>query len=418
MEAAKARSSSIIYKKENHKMVHAKKVIFGLLFFLLGIQSNFLIAGEIKLGFVSDLSGSGFLITLSQKAALEIGLEEINSSGGLLGNNVELIIRDSQQKPKLGGRLVRDLILKEKVQFFIGPPSPSVGLEISMVCSKLRKVILFPGANNESFTNKNSHRYLFQIIPNTYMEGQAVAIFLNKKKFKKIAIIGPNLEYGRSMAAALKKKLSELDSSSQVVKTIWVKLGTQNYLSHIKTLFQAEPEVIFSILWAGDLGNFIRQASPSGLFRKVAFLGLFDYDLLKGLGQEMEPNLFGFDRAPFYAIKNNQMKKFVDKYKHKTGEFPSAWAIMAYDSLTAIKKAIEKAGSLDTEEVVKALEGLQWDSLRGPLFIRPANHIANSGLYFGTTFQDPTYPFYTMKDMIYIPGQKVWHSKEDIESQR
>lgn len=399
-------------------MVSAKKVFCGLLFFLIGIQSNPGIAGKVKLGFVSDLSGSGFLISLSQKAALEIGLEEINSSGGLLGDKVELLIRDSQQSPQLGAGLARDLILKEKVQFLIGPPSPSVGLEISKVCNTLRKLILFSGANNESFTAKMSHRYLFQIIPNTYMEGQAAAIFLNKKHFKKIAIIGPDLEYGRSMAAAFKNKLAELDSSSQVVKTIWVKLAEQNYIPHIKALYQAQPEVIFSILWAGDLGTFIRQASQTNLFRKVAFLGLFDYDLLKGLGEEMKPNLFGFDRAPFYAIKNSRMKNFIEKYQIKTGEYPSAWAIMAYDGLTALGKAIEKADSLDTEKVINALEGLHWDSLRGPLFIRPTNHIANGGLYFGKTFKDSAYPFYTMKEIVYISGQEVWHSKEDIETSR
>jgi branched-chain amino acid transport system substrate-binding protein len=399
-------------------MAPAKKVLCCLLLILIWIQSNPVIAGKVKLGSISDLSGPGFLVSLSQKTALEIGMEEINSSGGLLGDMVELIVRDSQRRPKLGARLARELILKEKVQFLFGPPSPSVGEEISRECYKLKKLILFAGANNDIFTSKIRHRYLFQIIPNTSMEGQAAAIFLNKKHLKRIAIIGPNLEYGRSMAAAFNKKLSELDSSSQVVTTIWVKVGAENYIPHIKELYQAEPEAVFSILWAGDLGNFIRQASPIGLFQKVAFLGLFDYDLLKGLGPEMEPNLFGFDRAPFYAITNNRMNNFIEKYKIKTGEYPSAWAIMAYDGLAALRKAIEKAGSLDTEKVITALEGLQWDSLRGPLFIGPNTHMANGGLYFGTTFKDSNYPFYTMKDIIYIPGQEVWHSKEDIEASR
>ena len=64
----------------------------------------------VKLGFVADITGPGFLIALSQKTALELGLEEINSSGGLLGRRVELIIRDSQMKPDLGARQTQDLI--------------------------------------------------------------------------------------------------------------------------------------------------------------------------------------------------------------------------------------------------------------------------------------------------------------------
>jgi hypothetical protein len=67
----------------------------------------------VKLGFVADITGPGFLIALSQKNALELGLEEINSSGGLLGRRVELIIRDSQMnRTGLPGKLGTDLRIK------------------------------------------------------------------------------------------------------------------------------------------------------------------------------------------------------------------------------------------------------------------------------------------------------------------
>ena len=92
----------------------------------------------VKLGFVADVTGPGFLIALSQKNALEVGIEEINSSGGLLGRKVELIIRDSQLKPELGAALARDLIWKDKVDFLIGPTSPSVARRFPRFARKTR----------------------------------------------------------------------------------------------------------------------------------------------------------------------------------------------------------------------------------------------------------------------------------------
>ena len=153
-----------------------------------------------------------------------------------------------------------------------------------------------------------------------------------------------------------------------------------------------------------------------GLFPGIPLIGLFDYDLFKGLGEDMMPNLYGFDRAPFYALNNPQMKAFVKKFRTRTGEYPSSWAVTVYDGLMVLKKAVEKAKSLETEKVIDALEGMQWDSLRGPLYIRPFDHMANGGIYFGITYKDPKYPFYTMKDIIYIPGQDVWHSVEEIKA--
>jgi branched-chain amino acid transport system substrate-binding protein len=402
----------------------ATKIFHGFLFGLVLISFSLLPGPSwaekkpIRLGFVADVTGSGFLIALSQKTALEVGIEEINSSGGLLGRRVELIVRDSQLKPELGAALARDLILKDKVDFLIGPTSPSVALAVSRVCKENKKLIFFHAANNERITTEQGHRYLFQVIPNTYMEGRAAAAFLSNRGLNKIAVIGPDIEYGHAQADAFKKTLSEINPSAQVVKELWPKLGEQDYGPYITALNSSQPEVIYSILWSGDLAGFIRQGRAKGLFPRMRLMGLFDYDLFKGLGEDMIPNLYGFDRAPFYALNNPRMKAFVRKYRTRTGEYPSAWAVTVYDGLTALKKAVEKAKSLETEKVIDSIEGLQWDSLRGPLYIRPFDHLANCGIYFGVTFKDPKYSFYTMKNVTYIPGQEVWHSVEEIKAVR
>ncbi len=124
---------------------------------------------------------------------------------------------------------------------------------------------------HERITAEHGHRYLFQVIPNTYMEGRAVAAFLSKKPYRKIAIIGPDNEYGQSQAAAFKKRLSELSPSAQVIKELWTKLGEQDYSPYINTLISSKPEVIYTILWSGDLAGFIRQGRTMGLFPGCPF---------------------------------------------------------------------------------------------------------------------------------------------------
>jgi len=86
--------------------------------------------------------------------------------------------------------------------------------------------------------------------------------------------------------------------------------------------------------------------------------------------------------------------------------------------LMALRKAVDKAKSLETEKVIEALEGLSWDSLRGPLHLRPQDHLASGGLFFGTTYKDPKYSFYIMRELVYLPGNDLWHSLEEIKSLR
>ena len=404
--------------------VHRKKVP-GVVLWCLFFSIICLLPGHswgekrtVKIGFVADITGPGFLIALSQKNALELGLEEINSSGGLLGRRMELIMRDSQMKPDLAARQTQELIVRDKVDFIIGPTSPSVALAVSNVCKEYKKLLCLHSANNERLNHELGHRYVFSVVPNTYMEGQALAAFLAKRGFKKILIIGPDLEYGRGQAGAFKKKISEINPAATIIKELWPRIGEPDYTPYIATILASKPDMVCSFLWGGDLASFIRQAGPHQFFQKVPFTGLFDYDLLKGLGNEMVPGLFGFDRAPFYALNNPQAKSFIERYKTRTGEYPSAWSILAYDGLMALRKAVDKAKSLETEKVIDSLEGLNWDSLRGPLHIRPQDHQASGGLFFGTTFKDPKYSFYIMKEMVYLPGNDLWHSLEEIKALR
>jgi branched-chain amino acid transport system substrate-binding protein len=371
-----------------------------------------------KVGFIADITGAGFLIALAQKNALELGVEEINSTGGLLGRRVELIVRDSQLRPDLGAALAQEMITRDKVDVILGPTSPSVALAVSRVCRAQKKLIVLHGANNERLINEEGHRYLLQVIPSTFMEGQAVAVYVAKKSYKKIMIIGPELEYGHSQAEAFKKRMGELNPAAAVVKELWPRIGEPDYTPQIAAILSTKPELVYSILWGGDLASFLRQAQPHGVFQKTQFIGLIDYDVLKGLGNNMIGGLQGFDRAPFYALDNANMKSFLNKFKSRTGEFPSAWAIMAYDGLMAYRKAVEKAKSLETEKVIDALGGLSWDALRGPLKIRAQDHLANAGLFFGTTAKDPQYSFYILRDVIYLPGQDLWPPVEDSKPSR
>jgi branched-chain amino acid transport system substrate-binding protein len=113
------------------------------------------------------------------------------------------------------------------------------------------------------------------------------------------------------------------------------------------------------------------------------------------------------------------MKAFVKKYEAKYKDLPADWAIMAYDGLIALTDAIKKANSIDSEQVVKQIGGLKFKSLRGDRFIRAEDHMANVGIYVGTTAKDPTYKdFLILKDVKEVPAEEAWLSVEEIKKLR
>ena len=332
-------------------------------------------------------------------------------------NKLELIIRDSKLKPDVGATVARELILSEKCDFLIGPTSSGVAKAVTNVAKEFKKIVYFHTSNTEDLTTKDFHPYMFQVVPNTGIEGRGITKFLSQKPYKRYCFIGPDYAYAHTQWDAFQENLKKLKPDAEILEAVWTKLGETNYAPYIPSLMARNPEIIYTNLWGGGLSSFIKQAKPYGLFKKASITSLFDLDLLRATGMDMPEGLLGYGRLPFFAVDTPEMNAFVKQYYDKYNEWPSDWACMAYDGLIVLTTAIQKANSIDSDDVVKALEGMRFKSLRGDRYIRAEDHMANVGIYVGYTAKDPKYEgFLIMKDVVEVPAEEVWLSAEDAKA--
>ncbi len=381
----------------------------------------------IKLGFIADVSGVGYIFSQSQLAGLRIALDELNATdadgkllpgGGILGKPVEYVMRDSQLKADLGATLARQMILEDKVDFLLGPTSSSVALAISEVAKEYKVVVAFHTANSAEITTKKGHPYLVQVVPNTSIEGRAAAQYAATLPYTKWGFIGPDYSFGHDQFNAFAPALTANNAAASVVSEQWPKLAERDLTPYITALQSAGPDAVYGNLWGDQLITFVQQAAPLGVFDKTPYMGLFDTDFMKAVGADVPLGLPGYARAAFYAIDTPQMEQFIQKHLALTKQYPSDWAIMMYDAVYALKAAAEKAGTTDGEAVAKALDDLKFNSLRGELTIRACDHMANVGEYVGMTGTDPAYPFPILTDVQYVPAEEVWDSCDDIAKMR
>ena len=395
-------------------------IVAGVLsFFMIG---GFTAVGEsqaadtIRIGFVADISGIGAGVYKGQQAGINLFVEETNAAGGVLGKKLEVVVRDAQLKPDLGANMGRELILSEKCDFLLGGTSSGVGLALTKIAQEFKKILVIHTCNSEALTTTDFQPYMFQVVPNTGIEGRGIALFLSQKPYKRYGYIGPDYTYGHTQWESFKKDLTKLKPDVEILEPVWVKVGETNYSPYIPTLMAKNPEVIYSSLWGGGLSSFIKQATPYGLFKKASITSLFELDMLKTMGMDMPEGLLGYTRCPFYAIDTPEMKAFVQKYYDKYKEYPSDWACLAYDGMSVLAQAIKKANSVDSEEVVKVIGGLKFKSLRGDRYIRSEDHMANVGVYVGYTAKDPKYKdFLIMKDVVEVPAEKIWLSVDEVK---
>jgi len=156
----------------------------------------------------------------------------------------------------------------------------------------------------------------------------------------------------------------------------------------------------------GDGLNFIAQAHDLGIFKHttVAFLGLSETDLpvFHGKGQNM------FVIVPFVASSDAPpVRAFVAKVKAEASPDAtvSNYVMTHYNALIAIKAALEKAGKVDKESMIDAMEGLAINSPTGMINIGK-NHHVTMNLFLARTEGDSLVTVRALGEIAPEPGCK------------
>ena len=178
----------------------------------LGIVGHALAQETIKFGAIYDFAGGCHMYSESAMTGIKMAVDEINAAGGILGKKLEYFTRDTEAKTDVAVREVKDLILREKANFLMGPCSSGVGLAMQVVHTEYKVIRIAGIANTEGQTVDKFTPYIFQIVPNTYQEATANTRYLHQKfpKAKKFCTIGPDYEFGRREETAFADEIKKL----------------------------------------------------------------------------------------------------------------------------------------------------------------------------------------------------------------
>lgn len=408
----------MMHKRSAKRMMGGIIALSFILVFAFSVSPAASQTEPIKFGSDCGYSGVCFMYCVSSLKGVRLAMEEINAEGGIMGRPATLVTRDSQLQVSTGVRELKDLILREKVDFILGDCSSGVCLAFLPVLKEYNRMMINFICNTEAITVEKHLPYAIQVVPNTYMEGRGAARMRAEQPYKKYAYIGPDYEFGHREHQAFKEEMARLRPDVEIVKEFWPKLGEKDFSSYITAILGSGVEAVQSCHYGGDLVAFVKQAKAYNFFDQVAYASLFDVDVLTELGEDCPEGVTAFSRAPFFGEDSQKMSDFVTRFRKTYGEYPSDWAVMGYDAMYLYKKIIEKAGTTDTQAVMKASENITFDSLRGPITVRGIDHMASVPVYEGVTAKDPDYPFLTYKDTLRIPGEEVWRAEEDIPKLR
>ena len=372
----------------------------------------------IVIGMATTLSGSIALFGEANRNGAQLAVDELNEDGGVVGRQVELIVRDDQAQPEEGATIARDLIIDDEVSVLLGPVSSGVALAITEIAEERQIPFITHTANTEALTTEAFHPYFASVVPSTGMEARAQGVDLADEGYARWATIAPNYEFGQRQTATFVETIQAEGQGIEIVEQQFPELGEADLQPFITSILSAQPDAVYSPLFAGDLVTFTQQAANLGFFDQVFFTALYETDALQELGDQYDlEGVRGYSRCPF-TIDTPQMAAFVEVYSEQYGEVPSDWACMAYDAVKLWAGVTEEAGDVSGQAFADNVGGFAFTSLRGDTEIRDVDHQAAVPSYIGTLALDEELGFYTYPEPQAVPAEDIWLDEAAVEATR
>ncbi|MDR3425262.1 MAG: ABC transporter substrate-binding protein [Alphaproteobacteria bacterium] len=311
----------------------------------------------------------------------EQAVREINAKGGLLGHPVEVISRDHGDTPQQGVLVATDLVEREKVDVLAGTVLANVTNAIANYTGN-KKFPLVTLWNTLPASDGKQNDDMFSIM-STESQSMAAADFAATLKAKKWATIAPNFAYGHTSVELFKNRLKKLRPDVEFVTERWPTVNKIDADNEVAALEQAEPDAIFSTLFASDLSAFVRAGNRRNLFDHKIVLGqeMGERIYTRVIGKELKGAWYAAGDPSPYA-KDPQSTFFAD-YRKQFGDDPQMYTYAGYLLYKFIFAAVEKAGSTAPDKISKALEEVEIPTPMGKISMNPQNHRSNFGVWIG-----------------------------------
>lgn len=356
-------------------------VVFGMVAVAAHAQA------VVKVGLNYPKTGPYAVMGLDQLRAAELAVSEINASGGILGEPVELVWRDTQSKPPVATQNAKELIDQEGVKMMFGGSSSAVAIASGNVCQE--KGIPFFGTltYSNATTGKDGHRCTFRETYNAWMGAKAIGSYLQKNfPGKKYLYVTADYTWGHSTEASVRKFTGTEDKGTHKgILTPFPGATEADFKKAVAFAKMVNPDVLVLVLFGKDMVTGIRLATAAGLKEKMQIVvPNLTLGMAEGGGPKVMEGVIG--AVPWswqipYKEGYPRGKQFVEAFAAKHNRYPSSSGGSAYTILHEYKAAVERAGTFDTAAVIKALEGHTYTSLKDPQTWQDFDHQSVQTVY-------------------------------------
>ena len=314
---------------------------------------------NIKVGIIDCYSGPPAVYGKDALNGFKLALKDINQKG-VLGKKIEFETRDTKFKVDLALNMARELVMRKDVDVLVGTINSGAAMAVSESIAKRQKVPFIAWiSKSERITGEKGHRYVFSAGENTAMAGKAGGVALSQKPYRRYWVAGDDYEYGHAIANAAWRNLSAVKPSVVKVGESWWKPGEPDLIPYITSIMAAKPDAVIFCTGGRSMTNIMKAIKATGMAEKLPIWihTATDHAVLKPLGAEAPEGVWGTMDYHFYHPDISANRSFAAAFKREYGNPPGFPAFHGYITAYYIAAAFAKAGEVDKEKFIDALEG-------------------------------------------------------------
>jgi ABC-type branched-subunit amino acid transport system substrate-binding protein len=303
-------------------------------------------AEPLKIGALMPMTGDLQAYGEADLTGIQFAAQQINAAGGVNGEDVEVVIADTQTKPQAGVDAAQKLINVDGVHAIVGALSSGVTIPVAKTVTGREGVPQISNASTSpTITNLQDSDFLFRSVPSDAYQGVALANLVQDKGVANVSILYVNNDYGQGLADAFTEAYD-----GDVSASIAFEQGQASYRGELQQAASGGAEALVVIGYPESGSVILRQSLEGGYLDQFIFTdGMKAPEIVDRVGAQFLNGAFG--TVP-QAKDTEGLRMFREAYTAEYGELPGKpYYDTAYDAAMVIALAAQKAGSTDSEAI-------------------------------------------------------------------
>jgi branched-chain amino acid transport system substrate-binding protein len=368
-------------------------------------------SAQVKIGILNDQSG--VYADYGGKYSVEAAKMAIEDFGGeVLGQKIEMITADHQNKPDLAASIARRWYDTESVDMITELTTSSVALAVQELSAEKKKIDIVVGAATSRITGDACTAYGFHWAFDTHALAVGTGGALVEAGGDSWFFLTADYAFGY----ALEKDTSDIVKAKggKVLGSVRIPLNSSDFSSFLLQAQSSKAKVIGLANAGLDTTNSIKQAAEFGVVKggqKLAGL-LMTLAEVNGLGLDAAQGLILTEG--FYWDHDDKARAFSDRFFKRTGRMPSMIHAGTYSATLSYLKAVKAAGTKDSDAVVAKLKELPVDDAFAQGKVQANGRMVHDMYLFEVKKpSDSKKPWDYYKLLATVPGDKAFFSAKD-----